>query len=169
MTKGIAQIDLFTGEYRVSGRIAVGTSGLYSLLGNPNSDYLELEEVYISRILTPGEIVTSYTTCAFSKKNISFILLQDRRDGMPPGNQLSRVSYNRGRPVQSFMTVPGFEIRGEVLVEGNFSPTMVLGQNVRRYQFVYAGTASTALNPDILYKGDLILVDVHQIGILCLE
>jgi hypothetical protein len=164
----LAQIDLFTSHYRVSGRIAVGTSGLYSLLGNPNSDYLELEDAYVSRINTPGEIVTSYATCAFSKSNISFIVLQDRRDGMPSGNALGRSSYNRGRPTEAFMTVPGFEIQGEVLVEGKPSPMMMLAQSVRRYHFVYEGKASAALHPEISYTGDLILVAVRQIGIFCL-
>ena len=162
----IAQIDLFTGDYRVSGRIAVGTSGLYGLLGNPNSDYLQLEDVYVSRISEPGVIVTSYPTCAFSKSNVSFIVLQDRRDGMPSKSQLGR--YNRGRPAHAFMTVPGFEIQGEVFVEGKLSPTAMLAQSVRRYQFVYGAKASSALSPDVSYTGDLIVVDVRQIGIFCL-
>ncbi len=163
----LVNIDVFSGEFRISGRISVKTGGLLAVLANSATDFLELEEAYISRINKPGEIVASYNLCALRKDNISFILLRDRRDGSSTGSQPGR--YNRGRPVESFLTVPAFEIYGEMLLDGKLSPSNLLAQSASRYQFVYGATASAASYPDIAYEGDLILVDTNQIGIVCLK
>ena len=163
----IVSLDIFSGQYRISGRIAVSTGGIFSVLGNTSTDFFELEEAYVSRINKPGDIIANYNSCALRKDNISFLLLRDRRDGTSSGTQPGR--YKRGRPMQVFLTVPSFEITGEMMVDGKLSPSAILANSVSRYHFVYSATASAALYPDIAYEGDLILVDSNQIGIACLK
>ncbi len=104
--------DMFTDAYRVTGRVLVGAGGIHAELANPNSSFLELQDAYISRIHQPGEIVAQYKVAAFSKSNINFIVLQDRREGIPVGTQHGRSIYTRGRAVKSFLTAPSFEISG---------------------------------------------------------
>ncbi|MFQ5436784.1 MAG: hypothetical protein ACE5FD_18160, partial [Anaerolineae bacterium] len=108
----LIDLDLFTDAYRVTGFSYVGVGGIHAELGNPNTDFLELQDAYISRIHQPGEIVISYKVAAFRKDNINFIVLKDRRDGIPVGTQHGRSIFTRGRPVPAFVTVPSFEIQG---------------------------------------------------------
>jgi hypothetical protein len=165
----LINVDIFTDGYRVSGQVAVGSGGIHSNLGDPNTDYLEIEGAYISRINHPGDIIAHYPYCAFRKESITFILLQDRREGLPVGTSRSRSIYSRGRAVEAFLTVPNFEISGEVLHEGKLSPTILLAQSVSRYQFVYNAVAAASLYPDVTFQGDLLLVDENRIGIFCLK
>lgn len=164
----VINMDLFTDAYRVTGRAVVGAGGIHAELGNPNSSFLELQDAYISRIHTPGDIVASYSVCAFRKDNINFIVLQDRREGIPVGTQHGRSIYTRGRPVEAFLTVPSFEIQGEIIHEGKLSPRDILVQSIGRFQLVFGARATASFIPEIAYSGDLILVHKERIGIFCL-
>lgn len=165
----IINIDLFTDAYRISGRTQVGTSGLLSELNNPNTDYLALEDAYVSRIHEPGKIVANFSEASFRKSNINFIILKDRRDGTVMGTTHTRSIYSRGRPVEVFLTVPSFEITGEVMHDGKTEPATILVHTLGHFQPVFKGTASAALFPDISYTSDLFLVYKERIAIFCLK
>lgn len=167
--KQLVHMDLFTDAYRVSGRAMVGAGGIHGELGNPDSDFLELHDAYISRIQEPGEIIISYTIAAFRKENINFIVLQDRRHGIPVGSQHGRSVFVRGRSVEVFVTLPSFEIVGKVMYEGSPTPSAILTQSIGRFQLVFEAKASASIFADISYSGDLILVHKDRIGIFCME
>ncbi len=164
----LISLDLFTDAYRVTGRALVGAGGIHAELANPNTDFLEIQDAYISRIHQPGEIVVSYGVAAFRKDNINFIVLQDRREGIPVGTQHGRSVFTRGRVISAFLTVPSFEIQGEIMHEGTVSPREILVQSIGRFQLVFSAKASASVFPDIHYSGDLILVHKERIGIFCL-
>lgn len=170
-TFGVRQLinlDLFTDAYRVTGRAYVGAGGIHAELGNPNTSFLEIQDAYISRIHQPGEIVVNYKVAAFRKDNINFIVLQDRREGIPVGTQHGRSVFTRGRVIPAFLTVPSFEIQGEIFHEGTLAPREILVQSIGRFQLIFAAKASASLYPDISYSGDLILVHKERIGVFCL-
>jgi hypothetical protein len=167
--KSVVNLDLFTDAYRVTGHATIRAGGIQAELANPNSDYLELADAYISRIHQPGDIIANYKTCAFRKDNISFILLQDRREGIAIGTQHGPSIFTRGRTVNAFVTVPAFEITGDILHDGKLAPRDILVQSPGHFQPFFDAHASAALYPDIAYSGDLILVHKRLIGIFCLD
>mgnify|MGYP001220316899 CR=1 FL=1 len=164
----LISVDLFTDAYRVTGRVLVGTGGIHAELASPNSDFLELQDAYISRIHQPGEIISHYKVAAFRKDNINFIVLQDRREGIPVGTQHGRSIFTRGRSLSIFLTVPSFEIAGEIMHDGKIAPREILVQTIGRFLLVFSAKASASLYPDISYSGDLILIHKDRIGIFCL-
>jgi hypothetical protein len=169
MLRPLINVDIFTDSYRVSGRVAVTTAGIYGELHNPNSDFLDLNDAYISRIHQPGDIVTSYTQAAFRKQNINFVVLQNRKDGIPVGSRHGQSIFVRGRPYPVFVTIPSFEIQGEILYDAKPTPSGVIIQSMGQFQLIFGATASASLYPDISYSGDLILVHKDRIGIFCLS
>jgi hypothetical protein len=164
----LINMDMFTDAYRVTGRVLVGTGGIHAELANPNSDFLEIKDAYISRIHQPGEILSHYKVAAFRKDNINFIVLQDRREGIPMGTQHGRSIFTRGRTLTTFLTVPSFEISGEIMHDGKVAPREILVQSVGRFQLVFSAKALASLYPEISYSGDLILVQKNRIGVFCL-
>lgn len=169
LSRHTVSLDLFTDAYRVTGQAQVGVGGIQAELGNPNTDYLELTDAYVSRIYESGDIIANYKSCAFRKENINFLVLQDRRDGVAIGTSHARSVYTRGRPVEVFLAVPAFEIRGQIMHEGQLSPSNVLVNTPGRFQPVYEATARASLYPDIDYGGDLILVQKARIAICGLD
>ncbi|MBK8984471.1 MAG: hypothetical protein IPM39_00075 [Chloroflexi bacterium] len=164
----LISVDLFTDAYRVTGRVLVATGGIHAELANPNSDFLELQDAYVSRIHLPGEIISHYKAAAFRKDNINFIVLQDRREGIPVGTQHGRSVFTRGRSLTIFLTVPSFEIVGEIMHDGKIAPREILVQSIGRFLLVFSAKASASLYPDISYSGDLILIHKERIGLFCL-
>ena len=122
-TRNMISADFLTSDYRISCRIAVPAGGLNSLLMDPLNSYLELEDAYISRINRPGEIVGSYTQCAFRKENINFVISQEVRRSVP---RATGFLSPRQSSVEVFLTVPSFEIKGTVRYEGVMSPVHLL-------------------------------------------
>lgn len=168
LARNVVNVDLFTDAYRVTGRATIHTSGgLHAELASANSSFLNLEDAYISRIHQPGEIVASYGTGAFRKDNINFLILQDRRDGIPAGAPQARSMFSsRGRPLDCFISVPAFEIQGEMNVVGKPNPRDLVINSPGNFLLVFGAKASAAAYPDISYSGDLILVQKERIGIL---
>lgn len=167
VARQLLNLDLFTDAYRITGRAGVGVGGIHAELGNPTSNMLPLEDAYISRINQPGEILASYNKAAIRKENVNFIILQNRRDGIPMSAQGASV-FTRGQAVEVFITVPSFEIRGEIHHSGKFTPREMLAQAVGNFLLVFSAKASASLYPDIDYTGDLFLVHKDRVGILCL-
>jgi hypothetical protein len=168
-TRNLINLDLFTDAYRVTGSTTVGVGGIHSELANPNSSFLEIQDAYVSRINQPGEIVAHYKLGAFRKENINFIVLQDRRVGIPVGTQHGRSVFTRGQAVPIFLTVPSFEITGEISHIGKVTPRDILVKSVGNYLLVFAAKASASLYPKIAYSGDLIMISKEQIGFIGLE
>jgi hypothetical protein len=164
----LINVDLFTDAYRVTGHVLVGAGGIHAELANTNSDFIELQDAYISRIHLPGEIVTDYKVAAFRKDNINFIVLQDRREGIPVGTQHGRSVFTRGRAVNAFVTVPSFEMFGQIMHDGRLEPREILVQSIGRFLLLFSAKASASLYPEISYSGDLILLHKERIGIFCL-
>ncbi|MCP4426962.1 MAG: hypothetical protein GY803_20930 [Chloroflexi bacterium] len=168
-TRSLVSLDLFTDAYRVTGSATVGAGGIHAELANPNSSFLEIQGAYVSRINEPGEIVTQYDLAAFRKDNINFIVLQDRRVGIPVGTQHGRSIFTRGQAMPVFLTVPSFEIKGEITHTGKPNPRDILAKAVGGYVLVFGAKAFASLYPKIAYSGDLIMISRDRIGLFCLD
>ncbi len=167
--KRLTNVDIFTDAYRVSGRCAVSTGGIFAELDNPNTAFLDLQAAYVSRIHDPGTIVYGYDLLSFRKSNINFLILQDRRDGVAVGTAHGRSVFTRGRPIPIFLSVPAFEIAGEVMFEGSMTPSALLVQSLGGYLMLFAATATASTHPDLSYSGDLIMVHKDRVGILGMD
>lgn len=167
--RNLVNMDMFTDAYRVTGRVQVGSGGIHAELSNPNTKYLEIQDAYVSRIHDPGTIVASFKMAAFRKDNINFLLLQDRRDGIPVSTSHARSVFTRGRPIPVFVTVPSFEIQGDVIHDGKVSVPDILIQSMGRFQSIFTAKASASIQPEIYYSGDLIMVQKDRIGVFCVD
>jgi len=164
-TRNSIPADFFSGGHRVSCQVAVPVGGLSALLIDPLNSYLELEDAYISRINSPGEIVAHYSLAAIRKENILFLILARREDGDPTGvSTLFRPAARR-----AFLTVRSFELRGTVETETHASPRDIMIQSVGRFIPLYEATATAALFPDTTFDGSLFLVNKDQVEAFCID
>ena len=160
------EVDLLTDAYRISGRVEPGRAGLLPELNGPNSDFIALEGVYVSRLQRPGEIIANYTQAFFRKDNVGFLVLQDRRALAAATLGTSRPAAGQAQPV--FLTVPSFEISGHLVQEGRFATENLLVMTPGRFQPVFDARAVAANFPELVFTGDLILVNKDRIAMFCL-
>jgi hypothetical protein len=165
-TRGMLTADFFTHSYRISGRIGVGASGIYGILGDKTSIYMELEDAYVSRINDPAKIVAHYGLSALRKERISFIVLNRREEGVSVVRGVTRYTQTKSYPV--FCTVPFFEIRGKIEVHGKIDTlTSVLVQAMGQFFPIFESTASASLFPDVGFTGEAIIVNKDAVEIFC--
>ena len=139
-------LDIFTDDYRVTGRVRLPASGgLIAELNDPEAPYLVMEDAYLSRIHAPGKIVINYSHAAFRKSNIYFIVLQDRQDGMNANATNDRPSSLHGKPAKAFLTLPSFEVKGEIMYADKPEPSAILIHSPGRFQSIFSARASASL------------------------
>ena len=60
-TSGLLAVDFFTSGYRISGHVSTRAKSVADMLNERLTSYLALENVYISRISSPGDIIATGT------------------------------------------------------------------------------------------------------------
>lgn len=163
----VIDLELYTDAHRIVGRIAVRT-GLISVLNNPDTDYLELLNVEVARITNPKKMIATYQSGSFRKDSVNFVILQNRREGLTRGTAANPSIYTRGKPTNIFMTVPSFEIRGEVMREG-YKPSHLLASSPGAFQPIFTASAASLFQPATIFSGDLIMVRKQIVGVFCFD
>lgn len=80
ISSGRVTADFFTSSYRFSASIIVYKRRLVDVLGDRMTDYLDIVDVYISRINAPGDIIATYKRGHWSKmKSPSFYFLMRQK------------------------------------------------------------------------------------------
>lgn len=162
-------IDLVTDSFRVSGRVNVTTSGLLAELNSTSSDYLKLEDTYISRLFDSGNILAHYPIATFRKENISFVAIHEQRQGILMETAHSRSVYARGKELDALITVPAFEIEGTVMTDGRVAPENILVLTVGSFQPVFNAQAIASQDPELQFRGEIMLVNKGRVGAFCVS
>ena len=164
LSTGRVTADFFTNSYRLSASVLVYKRRLIDILGDRTTDYLDLVDVYISRINSPGNIVTTYPRGSLVKQEINFILLPSLTDSISKDRFYtpSRVSL----PI--FITVPSFEIDGKFQWLGDLEVKKIMATDTHKFLPVLEGVARNAHFPDVTFQGPAILVNKARIEVLCI-
>lgn len=102
--------DFFAQGYRVSGAFQTSTRLFSDVIDDPNTNYIAIQQAYLSAITTPAKIGAYYKTTTLNKTNLDFALALKQKDGLRRDQQ-----YTRGTHVFSLrLTVPFIEIQGHL-------------------------------------------------------
>ncbi len=157
--------DFFTDTYRISGSVDVYRLSLADQLNDPHISYIWLEEVYVSPINRPGEIMANYPIAALGKNNLTLVILSDHEEGLT--KKQTHHSYVWGKPRPIFLTVAGFEVRGEWEIKGSFDVRMLA--RLELFLPIMGGVVSATLKPEIQYQGAMILVNKEALGVVHIQ
>ena len=159
-----ATADFFTGSYRLSATVQTYKRRLVDILSDNLTGYLDLTDVYISRINNPGDIIATYQQGSLVKKEISFILLSSEEDSV---SKERFYAHNRTK-LPIFTTVPSFEIHGHFEWLGEFDIKKVLMTDGSKFLTVLNGTAANSTFPQVAFQGPAILVNKAKVEMLCI-
>ena len=67
-----------------------------------------------------------------------------------------------------FVTVPGFEITGQIEASANVDLTSLMAVGVDRFVPVFNATATLSMNQAIQFSGELILINKTAIEVFCI-
>jgi hypothetical protein len=149
----LTAVDFFTSSHRISGQVQTGTKPLCDVLNDGSQSFLQVFNVYVSRLDEPAAI-GAYTPMAYlSKENMSFVIVSAREVRAPDQGRFTAHDYD------ALLTLPGVEVRGRFagphrLDLRTFSPAALDA-------FVTLREASVQLLdlPDVTFNGEAVLVN----------
>ena len=103
-------VEIYTSSHRILGRIDPGSSGLFSHLNIPTTNYLALEGAHLNRLHQPTRMVARYPTLWVVKDEIVTVLLSNRGEIGPSG--VARGGYTTTMPHWVHLVLGGYELRG---------------------------------------------------------
>ena len=161
---GRVTADFFTGSYRLSASVLVYKRRLADVLGDRITDYLDLVDIYVSRINNPGEIVATHQKGSLVKDEITFILLSSEVEGISKERFYvpSRVSL----PI--FLTVPSFEIHGKFQWMGDLEVKKILTTETQKFLPVLDAASTNSHFPKVTFEGPIALVNKTKIEVICI-
>lgn len=153
--------DFFAQGYRVSGTYVVSKRPLADEIYDPTTNYLQLEEAYLSPIMDPAKISAYYALTLFDKSNLDFVLTLDKKDGLRRDQTYGMGNFQ----LSVCLTVPFFELTGHIyLLNRNFNPRIYLSTDAGAFITVLDVTAHSTFNPDISYQGGAALINRAHIS-----
>jgi hypothetical protein len=161
-----AAADILAHNYRISCEVYVGVQPLPELLNDPSSDFVTVENVYVSSAHRPAQIIASHKHGVLSKDSIAMAIVTREQDGRPTADAYG--SYYGRSQYRVFITVPGFEVQGILETGPKMNPRTYLANMAPPFIPVFRGVASVSLNPDIRFESGVILVNKGLVGALCL-
>jgi len=164
ISPGRVTADFFTGSYRLSASVMVYKRRLVDVLADKLTDYLELVDIYISRINNPGDIVATYQKGALIKEEINFILLYNEADAT--SKERFFVANRINIPI--FVTVPSFEINGKFQWMGNIEVKKILAADNQKFLPVIEASAANSIFPQVVFQGPIVLVNKAKVEVLCI-
>jgi len=156
--------DFFTTAYRMSGHVDTGKRHLADILSDPMSNLLSMQDIYVSRIQKPGEIVAHFKSGAIFKDRITFAVLPTEADGLSKDHVYPSLTRQM---TEVFVTVPSFEIQGSLRVTGKLDLHALLTIGTEKFIPLLKATASSSLLPQVQFSGPVILVNRTSIELFC--
>jgi hypothetical protein len=160
---GRVTADFFASNYRFSASVVVFKKRLIDVLGDRMTDYLDIVDVYISRINHPGEIIATYAKGSVVKNEITFILLSNEIEG------ISKERFFAARDlIPVFISLPSFEIYGKLQWNiKDFDIKKILAIETHNFLPIVEAKAINTLVPQVVFQGPMILVNKSKVQLLC--
>ncbi len=152
--------DFFTQGYRISGIFMMQKRFLADVVYDPTTDYIEIQDAYVSPIMDPARISAHYNSTLVTKPHLDFFLTTNLKEGLRRDQQ-----YGRGlQRYPVFITVPFFEITGEILSSMRSFRGRLYLTKAGGFVTVLNVTARSTFNPDVVYEGAVSQVNREKIG-----
>ncbi len=160
-------VDFFTRGYRISGHVDTRAMTVGDLLNDPLNSYIALDDVYIGRANSPGEIIASYRYAQLAKENLLFAIVPEEESF---SKRSRSVSYFGKQKFKAFLALSTFEIEGNFSIAGRIADLETyLVKGIDAFIAIQNGVARVSNYPDITFSGEAFLVNRKGIDLFCLS
>ena len=158
--------DFFFPTHRISGRVNVRTQKLIEQLTDTTTDYLAIEDAYISSILNPAAITTSYEEMLMRKSNVTCVIVTGQLQGVMRDQSYGNYYYGVTKS-HVYISIPSFEVEGNLRIPGKTNLRTFLAPTGNPFVILEDGTLKSPIRPDVTFTADIILVNKDHIGAFC--
>lgn len=159
-------VEIYTASHRILGRVDPGSTGLFSYLNLPTTNYLALDGAHLSRLHQPSRMVARYQTLWVVKDEIVCVLLSTRGEIGPSG--MARGGYSTMVPHWVHLVLGGYELRGQVETPGKFNYGSFMIEGDRIFIPLYNTELLAILFPDIRASSPAMLFNREMVDAIAL-
>ncbi len=161
-TEYFVPIDVFTATYRVVGKARISSAGLWALVHDKTTDYLEVYEAHLANLVRPKTLLATYQVLSIAKVGIHAIVVQQPAHLGPAA--LPRPNGGK-RPYAVWGVTQVFEIEGTFYWSGRFSAAAVLAEYKNAYLPLVDAQLRTAVLPTLKLQASALLVNRNKIDL----
>jgi len=148
--------EFFAQGYRLSGTYVSLRRLMADEIYDPNTNYLTVEDAYLSPIMEPAIITAHYKELLFDKSNLDLVLTADKKDGLRRDQK-----YGLGQhQFAIYLVIPFFEVSGTLhLPTRHFNPRAYLSNDASRFITLFNATVRSTFDTDTVYSGGAALIN----------
>jgi hypothetical protein len=166
MAKSALSVEIYTGGYRVLGRLQPGGMGLFSFINIPTKSYVEIEGAHLNRIHQLGKLVARYPKLWLVKKEIVAILLSGRSEIGPISG--ARRGYASTVSHKIHVSLGGYELIGKMETSGKFEFGSVMFEGDRVFSALYDAQIVATLYPTVRTESPAVLFNLAHVESMAL-
>jgi hypothetical protein len=156
--------DFLTQSYRVVGKMMVPNTGVFGLINDPTTSFMEVVDAKLARIHMPTKLVGEYKVIDLVKDNVFAICLTRREDVGPQA--LARGGYQNLVEYSIRLTTRVYELEGIMEWSGRFNFAAIMVEGVRDFVPIYNATLTAILIPQLRIESPAILFNRRQVDLL---
>lgn len=148
--------EFFAQGYRLSGTYVSLRRSMADEIYDPNTNYLMVEDAYLSPIMAPALITAHYNTLLFDKSNLDLVLTVDKKDGLRRDQQYGLGQYQF--PIN--LVIPFFEVTGTLYLSvRHFVPRTYLSNDAASFITLFDVTVRSTFDTNTVYSGGAALIN----------
>ena len=164
VTHRMLAADFLTQSYRVVGKMMVPNTGVFGLINDPTTSFMEVLDAKLARIHMPTKLVGEYKMIDLVKDNVFAICLTRREDVGPQA--LARGGYQNLVEYSIRLTTRVYELEGILEWSGRFNFAAIMVEGVRDFVPIYNATLTAILIPQLRIESPAILFNRRQVDLL---
>lgn len=167
MLGGGAFVRLVTEEHLINATVYTHGRRLLDVLNDRTTDYLKVSDVELHRKHSPEDAVAAFSQAIVRKADLHLVIITGQEHEAPRTRLFGYVQKTRH---SVFLTVPGYEVRGEMHLTGTGQPDpiAVLAQETGVFFPVTGATASHAQTGADVVVHPVVMVNKHSLCLFAL-
>ena len=161
-TNLLVPIEVFTATYRVVGQVRIRSTGLWALIHDRTTDYLEIYNAQLASLVRPQTILATYQVLSIAKVGIHALVAQKPAH---LGPSVIPRDYQGKRAYTVWGVTQVFEMQGTFYWRGPFSSAAVLSDHKDAFLPLFDAYLRTAVLPTLKLKAPALLANRNKIDL----
>lgn len=155
-------LEVFTATHRVAGKVSIRSSGLWAVVHDHTTDYLELIEAKLASLVRPRTLLATYHVLSIAKVGIHAIAVK-QPNHLGPSVPLRSTGGRRAYQVWGATQV--FEVQGTFFWGGPFSSAAVLADYKDAFLPLLDAQLRTIVFPTLKIQAPAMLVNRNKLDL----
>jgi len=161
-TEILIPLEVFTATHRVAGKVRIRPTGLWAVIHDHTTDYLEVLDARLASLVRPRTLLAAYHSLSIAKVGIHAVAVK-QPNHLGPSVPL-RSTGNR-RPYEVWGATQVFEVQGTFFWSGAFSSAAVLADYKDTFLPLLNAQLHTIVFPTLKIQAPAMLVNRNKLDL----